>query len=48
MRTNFEKIVKQDKVFNNNGKSTEWAEHRSHMKKRHKTKRGTSDKRNWS
>lgn len=45
MRTNFEPITKRNSVINEHG--AEWQERKVRMKKRHKTQRGKSEKRNW-
>ena len=42
MRINFEPMTKRSTV------STEWKTRQDHMKKHHKTQRGTSQKRNWN
>ena len=45
-RINFEAITKRNNVVNEQG--AEWQERKDRMKKRHKTQRGNSAKRNWS
>lgn len=45
-RTNFEAITKRNNVVNE--RSAEWQERKDRMKKRHKSQRGTSAKRNWN
>lgn len=45
MRTNFEPTTKRNNVINEHG--AEWQERKDRMKKRHKTQRGNSEKRNW-
>ncbi len=46
MRTNFEKFTKRDSVVNEHGEA--WQERRNRMKKRHKTQRGGSNKKEWN
>ena len=45
-RINFEATTKRNNVIDESG--TEWQDRKVRMKKRHKTQRGNSQKRNWT